>query len=256
VNPSCLETLQFLHTRSLYISCICTQLSIMYIILLLCLWIIELTSALRPSHRAPVIFVITHEFTNHTELRGTSIRIDGEYRFGHVSPDLLIRIQTVFPMATILSVHTDDEVGNFNFISEWMIRECFKIQRRMKDDCFVISSHSYPPLKSSLDPYDFRKWESSIKKIVRHALRPVVVTSLGTARPTPPITPSPVVPHSCNDREFKRDCVSPCVWYGIVHGCQTPPFCGFSTKFACEHQPDCVMIRNRCRPRSSQRSIP
>lgn len=206
-----------------------------------------LTSAVRPSHRAPVIFVVTSFSSNSTEYKGTSIRTDGTYVHGHIEDATQVRVHTVFPMATLLSVNTDDERGNYWDIAEWMRRECFIVQRRLKDDCFVISDVEYPPFKSAMDPYEFRKWESSIKKIVRHALDPIQVTPLGSARPTVRVTPSPVVPDRCEARA-QMDCVGgECRWYGMLHGCRTGAFCGFTTKFACEHQPECVMVRGRCR---------
>lgn len=226
----------------------------MYILALLVFMFLQGTHALRPSHRAPVIFVITASTaSNYT--RGTSIRTDGTYAFGSISEDMKTRIHDVFPMATVLVVNTDDEARNYHQIGEWMYRECFVVQRRLKDDCFVISNVNYPPLKSALDPYEFRKWESSIKKVVRHALEPIHVESLGTARPTSRITASPVVPDRCEARA-QIDCMGECRWYGVYHGCRTGAFCGFTTKFACEHRPECVMVRNRCRRREGSHNPP
>lgn len=213
----------------------------MFLLLPLCL-------ALRPSHRSPVIFVITTEVANHTEFRGTSIRTDGEWKFGHVPDSMQARLHAVFPMATVLSVNTDNEDENFIKISEWIHRECLTIQRRVHGDCFVLSSaKTYPPFKTATDPYEFRRWESSLKKVVRHSLEPLDIKPLGSARPTFAVTPSPVVPDSCEDRS-QLDCRGePCRWYGMYHGCRTGAFCGFATKLACEHQKGCEFVRNRCR---------
>lgn len=221
------------------------------ILLLLFLISVHSTLAVRPSHRAPVIFAVTTEAaTNGTEHRGTSMRSDGQWLPGHVTQDLEARVRAVFPLSTLLTINTDDEVRNLPDIKQWMMRECTIIQRRSISDCFVLSAQkNYEPFKSALDPYDFRRWESSLKRVVRHALEPLVdVTPLGTLRPTMPITPSPVVPDACESR-LERDCVAECEWYGVFFKCHKPGFCGFSTKMACEHY-GCQFIRNRCRPLS------
>lgn len=151
-------------------------------------------------------------------------------------------------MATVLTINTDDEAGNYAGIHRWVRRECVEIQRRLKDDCFVLSGLNYDPFKSAKDPYEFRKWESSLKHVVRHPLAPAEITPLGSSRPTFKITPSPVVPDACDARTREMDCVPPtCRWYGVFHGCKAGVFCGFATKMACEHHEGCVFSRNRCR---------
>lgn len=205
------------------------------------------TEALRESRRAPVIFVPTPLISNRSETRGTCIRSDGRWEYGKIDAKTESDALRVFPLATILVVHTDSEDANAASIGEWMRRECFEIQKRMKDDCFVLSKHTYEPFKSSLDARDFVRWESSLKKIVRHAVH---VRGLESSKPTFATTSSPVVPSECVDR-IRDDCSDPCAWYGAEHGCQIKPYCGFQTKFACEHHSGCVMIRNRCRKSNS-----
>lgn len=222
-----------------------------YLIPLVCLLLLLLpgTQGARPSHRAPVIFVVSSDASSATGGgRGTSIRTDGEWRFPNVNADTDSRIRGIFPMATVLGVDTDDEAGNHANIAEWMRRECLEVQKRTPDDCFVISSMSYPPFKSGLDPYDFRRWESSMKRVVRWSV-PDPVSPLGSSRPTFRLTPSPTVPDACESRRSVLDCESSseCKWYGVFHGCREGVFCDFQTKFACEHQPGCAMVRNRCR---------
>lgn len=217
--------------------------------LLLCFLVVSYsTHALRPSHRAPVLFVVTTLDTNQSEFRGTSIRTDGEWRFGHIDEATQDRIHAVFPMATVLSVNTDDEAGNKNHISEWMHRECGQIQRRQADDCYVLSlTQDYAPYRTAVDPYEFRRWESALKQVVKHALKPLEIKPLGSARPTYALTPSPVVSPHCESRT-EVDCVdSTCTWNGMFHGCRTGLFCGFASKMACEHQSGCTYTRGRCR---------
>lgn len=225
-------------------------------LLLLFLVTCSLAHALRPSHRAPVLFVITTLDTNQSEFRGTSIRTDGEWRFGHVSEEMQERIHAVFPMATVLSVNTDNEAGAKSRIGEWMHRECTSIQRRPVDDCFVLSSaQDYAPYRTAVDPYEFRRWESTLKQVVKHALKPLEIRPLGSARPTYALTPSPVVSPRCESRT-EMDCVSngesKCTWNGMFHGCRTGLFCGFTSKMACEHQRGCTYARGRCRVITSQ----
>ena len=111
----------------------------MKLLALLLLALLPGALAIRASHRAPVIFAMTTRDTNRTDVRGTSIRTDGEYRYGLVDDAVMQRVQLVFPLATVLVVNTDDELANAERIGEWMRRECFVMQRRVKDDCFVLS---------------------------------------------------------------------------------------------------------------------
>ncbi len=215
--------------------------------LLFILLAVATASALRASHRAPVLFVVTTLDGPRPEFRGTSIRTDGAWKYGRVTEDAAARIHAVFPMATVLTINTDDEAQNREYIVEWMERECAHIQRRPKDECFVISSKEYPPFKTATDPYVFLQWESSKKRVVRHPLSPLEIKPLGSSKPTYAVTKSPVVPDACEERA-QIDCVGTiCKWYGMFHGCKTGEFCGFSTKQACEHASGCQFVRNRCR---------
>lgn len=214
--------------------------------LLLLLLLLPALPALRPSHRAPLVFVPTPLESNRSEARGTSIRSDGAWRRGLVPEDAAARVREVFPLATLLAVNTDDEPANRERILAWVQRECEVVLRRAREDCFVLSALSYEPFKSALDPYAFRKWESAMRTRVKHALAPLEIRPLGSARPTFALTPSPVVPDACEER-VQADCAAPCDWYGAFHGCKRGVFCGFSTKMACEHQSGCEFVRGRCR---------
>lgn len=207
--------------------------------------------AVRPSHRAPVVFVVTTEAANATaEARGgTSIRTDGKWVPGSVPADVDQKLRAIFPQATVLAVNTDDESANGAEIAQWTMRECERVQRRDASDCFVVSAlDQYAPLKTSSDPYDFRRWDSSLKRVVRHAIRPnSAFVPLGTTSPSLQPTPAPTVPDACEDRS-QRDCGEPaCEWLGVIHGCRVAGWCGFETKAACEHHRGCEFRRNKCR---------
>lgn len=213
-------------------------------------------AAVRPSHRAPLIVYVGPESAANSSVgtRGTSIRTDGTYVPGLAPPDVVERVHAVFPLATLVAVNTDDEVANKDTIVEWVARECEAVQRRAQEDCFVLSVHSYAPFASGLDPYEFRRWESAMRKWVRSrpvAEADIVTSELGTVRPTPRATRSPVVPDACEPRA-RIDCVAPCTWYGFAYGCRAGAFCGYRTKFACEHRPECEMVRGVCRVRANR----
>lgn len=215
--------------------------------MLLLSFLIVSISAIRPSSRSPVVFYVgPAPFTGFEAHASTSIRTDGNWTLGGVPETTLAHVRGIYPNADVVVVNTDDERGNRAGIRDWIERECFHVLLRDVEDCFVLSELSYTPFKSSMDVYSFRRWESSARHTVRHAIMHFLPQR--TTRPSASHTSTPSVPTGCTQRMI-HDCVSPCEYLGTRYGCRPFAWCGFGTHIACESQNGCEFRRDRCRAR-------
>lgn len=215
-------------------------------IFLLWIFVVSRVSAIRPSARSPLIFVVSDLVGNGT-YKGTSIRLDGNWIPGDIETKTIEKIRSVYPEATVLVVNTDDEKIKQEDIETWMRRECLQVKKKSDHDCFVVSSKFKYGFKTSADPYDFRRWESSLRLVVKKAITPIKVTALGSASPTYRITRSPTISHDCTLRS-EQECLAPdCEYYGFVNGCRRMGWCGFTSKLACEARATCEFRRSQCR---------
>lgn len=201
------------------------------------------------ARRSPIVFVVTDLVGNAT---GTSIRMDGEWIRGEMDRATSDKLLVIWPEATVLVVNTDDEIACFPRIDAWMMRECENVQRRSDGDCFVVSgSHNQYHYRTSGDVYDFKRWESSLRIIVKHSFEPI--TPLGSLRPTFALTSSPTLARLCESRSEVDCAFTPdCSFFGVSHGCRSLNWCGFVTKLACDNHEGCEYVRNRCRTVTSQ----
>ena len=214
-------------------------------VMIFMLIVVQTSSGLRVSSRSPLVFVVTETAGNYTH--GTSIRSDGKWLEGELDARVENRIRSIYPTASVEVVNTDDEAKMHDEIQAWMDRQCSVVHKRSRRDCFVLSQTQGYTLQTSADIYDFRRWESSTRSIVKNALMPYV--PLATESPTFRLTPSPTVPFGCEGR-LAVDCVAPkCEYIGTMHGCRDTGWCGFNSRVACEAKRTCEFRRNRCRPR-------
>ena len=212
---------------------------------------VRVVTATRTSSRAPLVFVVTTTQGLETpQYRGTSIRTDGKWIAGATNSSVVPRIKLVYPASVLEFVQTDDEIANLPRIRNWIDRECTRVHSRAKHDCLVISSQSYTPYRSSMDPYDFKKTDAKKRVSTKTDLLERIIVALRTPAPTIAITSSPSIPSKCLDRSsITCEITDACEYVGSKHGCRDRGYCGFETKIACVARNTCEFVRERCRKR-------
>jgi hypothetical protein len=139
----------------------------------------------------------TYVLKNGTQL-GSSFKI---------LPAVIAQLPATF-CSTVSVVVTDgypDGVGNQ--VGEWIKYECRRLQRT---DCHTVYSHTLP-------------------RVTQPPTTPPPTRPPTTARPTADFA-------TCMERLKQSDCERAkegCQWFGVLHGCQSANFCGFTSREQC-----------------------
>lgn len=213
-------------------------------LLLILLFLVLPTLAVRPSARSPLVIVVTTLEGDYPY--GTSIRADGNWIAGRVPDEVGAKLKALYPSATINTVNTDDAERMHDKIDWWSLRQCDVVHKRRRSDCLLVVETKTPfTLRHSADVYDFRRWESSARHVLKHVL--VAYKPLATRAPSHRLTPRPTLPYTCEARSLS-ECRGQCEYLGVEHGCRPKgKWCGFKTKLACEARPACEFRRSSCK---------
>ena len=178
-------------------------------LLLACAALFAVSSCAR-AILCPVFFYVTDvsERANQLADYGTYVLRNGTQFPGpfYYHPTGEEEEENLWPCSTHVTVYTDDPVGLYDRIEEWVSYECARLQKP-RAECVVVAYTQ----------------ENSIRSRYQQQQT--------TQRPT--MTAQPTIPNRCEDRTRELECAHGCHWFGALIGCRDVGFCDLPTRTSC-----------------------